>query len=50
MERFYGGAWSVAFFEDPNMFAYTIQRRSPSFVVFDVDGFGISITREGGTR
>ena len=50
MEYFYGGEWSVAFFEDPYMFAYTLQKRSPSFVVFDVDGYGVAISREGGTR
>ncbi|CAI4227710.1 unnamed protein product [Auanema sp. JU1783] len=41
-----GGYWSILFLDDPYGYAFTIYRRSPSYVVLDVNGQGISIAKE----
>ncbi|XGW30706.1 hypothetical protein V3C99_009696 [Haemonchus contortus] len=47
MEHYFGGLWSVAIFDDPYGFYWTIIRRSPAFVTFDVNGKGITFAKEG---
>ncbi|RCN48853.1 hypothetical protein ANCCAN_05137 [Ancylostoma caninum] len=48
MERYFGGFWSVGIFDDPYGYSWTIIRRSPSFVMFDVNGKGVAFAMESG--
>lgn len=47
MEHYYGGLWTVSLFDTAYTFAYTAQKRSPAFAVFDVNENGISIAKDG---
>ncbi|KAL6740477.1 hypothetical protein Aduo_013828 [Ancylostoma duodenale] len=48
MENYFGGYWSVGIFDDPYGYSWTVIRRSPSFVMFDVNGKGVAFAKEGG--
>ncbi|CAJ0953327.1 unnamed protein product, partial [Mesorhabditis belari] len=37
LEKKFGGYWMVGIFEDPYGMAYTVSRRSPMYVVFEVN-------------
>ncbi|CAI2350102.1 unnamed protein product [Caenorhabditis sp. 36 PRJEB53466] len=45
VQGYLGGYWGVQFYEDPYMFFTTSTRRSPCFVVLDVNGSGIAIIK-----
>ncbi|PAV66557.1 hypothetical protein WR25_22562 [Diploscapter pachys] len=47
MEHYYGGLWTVSLFDTAYTFAYTAQKKSPAFAVFDVNENGISIAKDG---
>ncbi|CAD6196863.1 unnamed protein product [Caenorhabditis auriculariae] len=46
VERLLGGYWSVSIFSDPYEFANTAFKRSPSFIVLDVNGSGVAVVKE----
>nr|CAD2163689.1 unnamed protein product [Meloidogyne enterolobii] len=50
MERRFGGVWMVAVFDIDFDAAYTIVRRSPSYMLFGVNDRAILIAREGNGR
>ncbi|CAJ0580476.1 unnamed protein product, partial [Mesorhabditis spiculigera] len=51
LEAKFGGYWTVGIFEDPYGMAYTVARRSPMYVVFEVDGqAGILCASQGPPR
>ncbi|KHJ99053.1 hypothetical protein OESDEN_00966 [Oesophagostomum dentatum] len=46
MEHYFGGFWSVGIFDDPYGYSWTIIRRSPALIMFDVNGKGIAFAKE----
>ncbi|KAL7079193.1 hypothetical protein ACQ4LE_001088 [Meloidogyne hapla] len=50
MEKRFGGVWMVAIFDIDFDAAYTIVRRSPSYILFGVNDRAILIAREGDGR
>lgn len=50
MEKHFGGAWMVAIFDIDFDAAYTIVRRSPSYLLYGVNNRAILIAREGNGR
>ncbi|GMS95182.1 hypothetical protein PENTCL1PPCAC_17357 [Pristionchus entomophagus] len=47
MERRYGGRWTVVLIEDPYLMYTTIPKRSTAHALFDVNGSGVFVGREG---
>ncbi|GMR47320.1 hypothetical protein PMAYCL1PPCAC_17515, partial [Pristionchus mayeri] len=47
MERKFGGRWTVVIIEDPYLLYTTIPKRSTAHALFDVNGAGVFVGREG---
>ncbi|GMT23822.1 hypothetical protein PFISCL1PPCAC_15119, partial [Pristionchus fissidentatus] len=47
MERRWGGRWTVVIIEDPYLLYTTIPKRSTAHALFDVNGSGVFVGRDG---
>ncbi|KAF1757587.1 hypothetical protein GCK72_014043 [Caenorhabditis remanei] len=46
VQKYLGGYWSIQFYDDPYMFFSTSFKRSPSFIVLDVNGKGVAVVKD----